>query len=1060
MVSVIQQDQHTLVFCDCGAKDEEGLCPHQFWGMSALLQTTDYELFFDPQRRHAQLKKTAYDYGLENAADPDEHFLLTWSGGRLIVSPRNPSLIPVTKEVLQALMKQVIGEVPTGPGTGPVDDQAFIVFKKHKYYKYLQLELCQAARTKDGKIKNPITQVVAEELLWKTTQPDILQFVMGITRLQNRTSEKLTMADLEALQAVLKNPMHLPFYHHTAEISDKITAGSLDPVEIKLLTEPIRFLVDQALPWYTLSAQVSVNGTIHPLQTLTLRHQAFLQIHSTWYLIHRLPELALVQLLFQKSGKLMVPKEAFQEFRTQFLQPVADQVKLEYQFIPTATTTQLTASGFQNQPQKLLYLSDFGSHVMLIPTMRYGDVEVPVRSQRRIYGIDNRGKEFEVIRDERAEQELIALIIRQHPDFSDQQDNPLDHFYLHKRQFLQEEWFLPVFEQWQAHGISVLGFNQLEGNRLNPHRVKVTIQVSSGINWFNAEVNVRFGKQRAALKKLQVAVKNKSKYVELDDGTLGLLPQEWISRFKAYFTAGDLTEADQLRIAGVKFNAVEELFDPEMLDVTARRHLQELRQRIQDFSAVTRAPVPPSLQSILRPYQAEGLSWLNFLDDFQLGGCLADDMGLGKSLQILAFMLLLREKTPAISKTHLLVVPTTLLFNWQKELAKYAPELTYLVLHGADRARTTQGLEKYDLVITTYNTLISDVSYLRSFSFDYLLLDEAQQIKNPDSQRYKAARMLKARNRIVITGTPLENNTFDLYSLFSFCCPGLFGTRRDFLEQYAVPVDQFKIRKKAALLQQKIRPFLLRRTKEQVIRELPQKTEMICYCPMEEEQRRVYDAYEQEFREFISATDADELQKNSMHVLRGLTKLRQICNSVKLLKSDEITGEKTSSKIDQLMEQLETQVPFHKVLIFSQFVSMLELIRQELLHRGIGYALLTGSTIHRESVVTQFQEDPQCRVFLISLKAGGTGLNLTEASYVYLIDPWWNPAVENQAIDRAYRIGQHRNVTAIRFICPNTVEEKITELQATKQDLSSRLVTGGMDKPGNLTKEELLRLLS
>jgi SNF2 family DNA or RNA helicase len=369
-------------------------------------------------------------------------------------------------------------------------------------------------------------------------------------------------------------------------------------------------------------------------------------------------------------------------------------------------------------------------------------------------------------------------------------------------------------------------------------------------------------------------------------------------------------------------------------------------------------------------------------------------------------------------------------------------------------------LRKFDIILTSYTTLLTDVNFLKSYAFNYIFLDESQQIKNPESQRYKAVKLLQSRNKIAITGTPIENNTFDLYSQFSFACPGLLGSKRYFKDIYSAPIDNFKDSKRAKDLQRKVRPFLLRRTKAEVAKELPSKTETVLYCEMQEQQRAIYDAYEKEFREYISAKDEKELDKNRMNVLRGLTKLRQICNSPKLLKDGTLSDTQRSAKIEALMEQIEDNAPHHKMLVFSQFVSMLDLIEGELQKSGIGYVKLTGRTKNREAVVDQFQKQNNIRVFLISLKAGGTGLNLEQANYVYLVDPWWNPAVENQAIDRVHRIGQTKNVTAIRLICPNTVEEKIMQLQATKKELASELIVEDASFISSLNKKDLLGFLS
>jgi SNF2 family DNA or RNA helicase len=367
-------------------------------------------------------------------------------------------------------------------------------------------------------------------------------------------------------------------------------------------------------------------------------------------------------------------------------------------------------------------------------------------------------------------------------------------------------------------------------------------------------------------------------------------------------------------------------------------------------------------------------------------------------------------------------------------------------------------LAAYDVVLTSYGTLLSDVNHLRRFRFGYLFLDESQQIKNTGSQRYHAARLLQAQNRLTITGTPIENNTLELYAQLSFACPGLLGSKQYFKDVYSTPIDKFEDSRRAAELQRKVAPFILRRTKEAVARELPDKTEQVLYCPMGEAQRAVYEAYEQELRDYLEGKMKDEVLRASIHVLRGLTQLRQICNDPRLLKADHLQGQ-GSSKIEALIEQIDSKSVQHKILVFSQFVSMLDLLREELEKSGIRYAYLTGATANRQEAVDLFQNDPQVRVFLLSLKAGGTGLNLTAASYVYLVDPWWNPAVEAQAIDRAYRIGQHRNVQAIRLICPGTVEEKMMLLQQRKKERFADLVQSGTNVFSALTMEEWREVL-
>jgi SNF2 family DNA or RNA helicase len=404
------------------------------------------------------------------------------------------------------------------------------------------------------------------------------------------------------------------------------------------------------------------------------------------------------------------------------------------------------------------------------------------------------------------------------------------------------------------------------------------------------------------------------------------------------------------------------------------------------------------------------------------------------------------------------VVPTSLIFNWQGELEKFAPSLKVLTIQGSNRVKNNQSFSTHDVVLTSYSILLQTIHFMKAYYFSYIFLDESQAIKNPDSQRYKAARLLQSKNKIVLTGTPIENNTFDLYGQLSFACPGLLGNQQYFKDIYSQPIDKFGDAKRAVELQQKVNPFFLRRTKKQVATELPEKTEMIIYCEMGVEQRKVYDAYEKEFRNYLLHQPEEDLPRDSMHVLQGLTKLRQICNSPALLKDQPYYGD-ASAKIDVLVKQIESKHRNHKILVFSQFVGMLNLIGKELSAKYIGYEYLAGQTSDRAATVNSFQNNDEIRVFLISLKAGGTGLNLTEADYVYLVDPWWNPAVENQAIDRCYRIGQEKHVVAVRLICPDTIEEKIIQLQESKKELANDLIKTDMGVLKRLRKQDLMELV-
>src|SRR5699024_1026901 len=377
--------------------------------------------------------------------------------------------------------------------------------------------------------------------------------------------------------------------------------------------------------------------------------------------------------------------------------------------------------------------------------------------------------------------------------------------------------------------------------------MSVSTSVSSGIDWFDIHADINFGDQKVGLKEIQKSVRNKSRYVNLDDGTKGVLPQEWIDKFSSYFRSGEIKEG-RIRTHKSHFGMIDELFEQEVLADEVKIELERFKEKLANFHSIRNVEVPKKLKAQLRDYQKEGLNWLHFLDEFGFGGCLADDMGLGKTIQILAYFLSLIEK--GNTGTNLVVVPTSLLFNWETEIEKFAPELAYKIAYGPNRNTKNIPFDKYDVVLTSYGTMLNDVEILKEIPFNVIVLDESQAIKNPSSKRYKASRLLQARQRLVATGTPVENNTFDLYAQLSFAVPGLLGSARGFSTDYSTPIDKFKDDKRARELQKKVHPFILRRTKKQVATELPEKTEMVVQCKMGNEQRRVYDIYKKEFQRF------------------------------------------------------------------------------------------------------------------------------------------------------------------------------------------------------------------
>ncbi|MBI3065801.1 MAG: DEAD/DEAH box helicase [Deltaproteobacteria bacterium] len=585
----------------------------------------------------------------------------------------------------------------------------------------------------------------------------------------------------------------------------------------------------------------------------------------------------------------------------------------------------------------------------------------------------------------------------------------------------------------------------------------LNMEINSGVDWFELEGRAQFGDTEVALPQLLRAIKQGEQTVRLDDGTLGIIPEQWLKKYGLLAGLGDV-EGHRLRFTRSQAGLLDALLASEP-EVTVDAVFAHARQELQSFAGVTPAAAPAEFCGELRGYQREGLGWLFFLRRFGFGGCLADDMGLGKTIQVLALLDSRRasraEGAAESLRPSLVVVPRSLVFHWQQEAARFAPKLRVLDHTGGGRLKPGDHFDGYHLVITTYGTLRRDALSFKDVRFDYCILDEAQAIKNAGTLSAKAARLLGADHRLALSGTPVENHLGELWSLFEFLNPGMLGSATVFGRAGRNPDEQTR-----SVLARALRPFILRRTKGEVARELPPKTEQTIYCELEPKERKLYDELRAYYRSrLMKNLDHDGMGRVKIQVLEALLRLRQAACHPGLIDKSK-TGE-PSKKIDTLLAQLDqVQDEGHKALVFSQFTSLLAIVRSRLDAAKISYAYLDGRTRDREARVREFQNDPNLKLFLISLKAGGLGLNLHAAEYVYLLDPWWNPAVETQAIDRAHRIGQTRQVFAYRLIARDTVEEKVLELQKTKRDLAEAIITADNSVMRNLTREDLELLLS
>ena len=760
------------------------------------------------------------------------------------------------------------------------------------------------------------------------------------------------------------------------------------------------------------------------------------------------PEDVLQAEKFLKEGNIQLSKDNWAEKMQKIILPLTKEYKVEFD-------KSLVKEIKSGEPEVKLQLQEKGDYLVFQPVFSYKGFETKSTDKENII-IPDGDKILIIERNKEAEEIFIKKLESLHSMFVRPENN--NNLVLKGVDVLRNNWFFLFVDAMKDMKVPVYGFEALRNFRFNTARPNTHIHVSSGLDWFDAKVEIEFGEQRVGIDDIKKALVNKQSFVQLNDGTLGILPDEWLKRYSLLFKVGD-GRNNQLRLSKYHMSVIDELYENRD-EKELSFELDEKYERLKEFKNIPEIKPPVHLETILRPYQTSGYQWLNYLNDVGWGGILADDMGLGKTIQALSMLHHYKETTGAVKA--LVVCPTTLIYNWKNEVEKFTPSLGWHIHHGSIRGRSIEELQKHNIVITTYGTLRSDIQLLMKINFDYLILDESQAIKNPASKVTRAACLLNAKNRLCMSGTPLQNNTFDIFAQMNFLNPGLLGNMEFFRNEFATPIDKFGEQEQKEHLRKLLFPFILRRTKEQVAKDLPDKTETILFCEMEKEQRKIYDAYRNSYREKILGTiDEQGIGKSQLTILQGLMKLRQICDSPAILNEEE-KYPNHSIKLDELAREIEENIGDHKALIFSQFLGMLALIKKKLIEDNIQFEYFDGSTSapDREKAIQNFQNNDECRVFLISLKAGGVGLNLTAADYVYIVDPWWNPAVEQQAIDRTHRIGQTKNIFAYRMICIDTIEDKILQLQERKRKLASELIADDASFVKALSKSDVEYLFS
>lgn len=931
----------------------------------------------------------------------------------------------------------------------------------HHYRSYLQgLNVALAGVIRKLADESLLDHLVLHGFAWlkDADKPFELLDERHYNVLRQRISEVLQ--ELKPLTPSIKHLFYLP-------PGEPFFSTTIKPAAISTATPALSFTVDKALGELSMRCSVAINNGVYPLEDFQ-QYPYFLKSGNEFFLLKKEDMNVLERL---KTGEFVVREEGLPRYMAQLIKPLAERYPVNLDAVIRVETIDVSPTG-------RVYVSELNENFLLIkPKWLYSDHEVE-EDESPETRVEVEDQVFVITRKKEEEEVLMAVLRSLHPKFAHQSNG---YFYLNFKEALEKSWFLQFYHRMQEMDVPVLGMNKLRKFKYNTNVPTFEIIAGRNIDWFDLTIRVTYGELEVPLHELRKAILGRQDFILLSDGSLGMLPKEWLDKYTLLLKMGQSREGG-LRLPAVHWAIVQES-GAIAVDAALQQELEEKKRRLLAVDRDKTWPVPVEVQAQLRDYQLGGYQWMCLLDDMGWGGCLADDMGLGKTLQTLSFIQHLVLRYP--NETHLVVCPTSLLYNWEGELKKFVPGLDYHIHYGVSRELHDDVLRPGRVIITSYGMVRSDIEHLSQRMFGYVILDESQAIKNPASLVRKAIQQLRSRGRLALSGTPVQNNTFDLYAQMDFLNPGMLGSQDFFRGEFATAIDKNGDKEAAARLRRLVYPFILRRTKEQVARDLPDRTEMILWCEMGAAQRKIYDDHKEYYRESILEKIAEEgVGKSSLYILEGLTKLRQICDSPALLAKAKRPGvfepdgpavdaaapdspapaadSQESAKLEELIREIEENTGHHKALVFSQFTSMLALIRTALTDRGIPFLYLDGSVSAegRKRAVQQFQEDEDTRVFLISLKAGGVGLTLTAADYVYLVDPWWNPAAEQQAIDRSHRIGQQKKVFAYRMICKDTVEEKILQLQERKRALAADLVAdeGGFVK--QLNKDDVAYLFS
>jgi SNF2 family DNA or RNA helicase len=710
-------------------------------------------------------------------------------------------------------------------------------------------------------------------------------------------------------------------------------------------------------------------------------------------------------------------------------------------------------------PENQLLISESGNLLLLAPQTRYQNILAP-NNEQQVFEKYEDGLKLIITRNLDAEADFRSRIKASHPNFKSQK---LDSFFLTIEEAKKKNWFLKFYHELLEQGISVIGLDMLSQFRYSPHAIQSTFEILDiRDNDAFIKLEVYFGREKISLKELKKAILSNQKMLLLEDNSMGVLTDDWLNKYSILIKHSEWQDNILTTPKWIL------LFNPELssnspqtfsIDLDMNHWWQDWKLWQESENIVY--PISLSIHATLRPYQQKGYEWMILLSKIGAGACLADDMGLGKTLQTICFLDFQKIKTS--DKVHLIICPSSLIYNWKNEIEKFAPHMNVKIYHGGQRSLQCEDGENPDILITSYGTVRQDIFKIEDITWNTIVLDESHNIKNIQADTTKSVLRLKAISKVILSGTPILNSTQDLYSQLSFILPGYFGTSSFFSSEYVLPIERDKNKDRMEILKRMTSPFILRRTKEQVATDLPPKIESILWCSLGSAQRTYYDNVRNQIKSNILIDIKNQgFAATKFSVLDGISKLRRLCSTPYEIEGVDDFSEE-SIKIDLLIDELTGNLSQNKVLVFSQFLNSLGTISEKLKYANIPFYIIDGSTPQkqRQEFIDRFQsDDDKVMVFLVSLKAGNTGFTLTAANYVFLLDPWWNRQVENQAIDRVYRIGQDKSVFAYRMICKDTIEEKIIQLQNRKQSVSDELISEDDGFVKNLSTEDVEFLFS